>query len=597
MNLKRIISVMIILGFMLTALTACYTGNTPSQASSEPTVQPTESPSTPSPSPTGTPEPEASPTPVTLPLNKVQQSKEYFSPVLGLCEDYPRGTKVETIERDFALMAEYGISDMRVSIAWGDYERFKGSFDWKLLDTEVELAEKYGIELYPYICYSPTWATGGEWSDPPKNLQHWYDFVYALVDRYKGRINNWELWNEGDNRDFWSGTWDEQLELVKLGAQAVRDANPDARTIFGGLTNTRPSHINSIYTSGASENIDVINIHFYNETWNPNPTESIYNTIKSVADVIREHGGKQELWVAEIGYSDYVQKNGQVSDWVKQNAPYEKTKEFQAVTFIRSYSRIAATEDISTILWYEIKNLRLDSAAIGDVNNYFLGALDHNYFPKHLWFSIASLKQLFAAPYKNMDNELIVDKINAQKPYVHGFKRENGDVVVIAWNRGTKNEAIDVTIPGTFKDALRYSVTGEKTPYRYEDNGSTAKLSLELKPEYVNVIELFADKKPARLTVKNPQVTKISEDTYKVSAAAANIGDDEARTITAEIIVNEALEVTQAAEIVIDTLAPGAEKQLSWNVKVKNAEKLPQMWIAVNHANSPASAILAELPE
>ena len=85
-----------------------------------------------------------------------------------------------------------------------------------------------------------------------------------VVDRYKDDIKYWELWNEGDNRDFWLGTWQEQLELVKVGAIAVKDAYPEAVTIFGGLTNKTPGHVNTIYTSGVAEYIDVIHIHYYN---------------------------------------------------------------------------------------------------------------------------------------------------------------------------------------------------------------------------------------------------------------------------------------------------------------------------------------------
>ncbi|MCR2822370.1 GH39 family glycosyl hydrolase [Lederbergia panacisoli] len=542
-----------------------------------------------------TPESEK-PIPATLPLNKLQQT-EYYSPILGLAEDYPRGTLLDSIEKDFSLMNQYGVSDIRVSVAWGDYERNKHIFDWGLLDKYVELAEQYGIELYPYICYSPPWATGSDWKAPPKDYQDWYDFVYTLVDRYKGKINQWELWNEGDNYDFWTGSWGEQIELVKVGAQAVKDANPNARTVFGGLTDLKKNHVRSIFKDGAADNIDVINIHFYNETWNPNATERIYDDIKIVADVIRENGGKQELWIAEIGYSDYVQEDGiKVSDWVRKKAPYEKTKEFQAVTFMRAYSLIAATEDVSTILWYEIKNLRLNSEAIGDVNNYFLGALDHNYFPKHLWFSIAATKQLFSNPFITIDDELVIDQKDAVKPYVHAFKRENGDVILMAWNRGTEDETIEVTVPGNFSKAIRYSVTGEKTPFEFDANEDSTTLSLELKPEYTNTIELIKAKNaPARVTISNPQVIKESGGIYTVTAMATNIGDEVAVAIISEIFVNEGLEVEGDHIQVIEKIKPGEEIELSWMVERIESKESPQLWIAVNPKESPLAAVLVEI--
>ncbi len=543
-----------------------------------------------------TPSPSPNPERISVPLNRHQQGTEFFSPVLGLCEDYPKGTAVSTIEKDFALMASYGLSDMRVSIAWGDYEPRKGFSDWTLLDQKVELASKYGITLYPYICYSPRWATGGNWMDPPLDYDDWYDFVYMVVDRYKDDIKYWELWNEGDNRDFWLGTWQEQLELVKAGAIAVKDAYPEAVTIFGGLTNKTPGHVNTIYTSGVAEYIDVINIHYYNETWDSSPTENIYGVTKLVADVIRRNGGNQELWIAEIGYSDYVQEDGSISDWTRINAPYEKTQDFQAVTFVRSYSRIVATEDVSVILWYEIKNLRLDSVAIGDVNNYFLGTLDHNYFPKPLWFAVASTKKLFEAPFKTIDDLLTVDKKDAVRPYYHAFLRENGDVVLLAWNRGLVNENITISVPGNFSNAISYSVTGEKEKIDFIGSENETIFDLELIPEKMHIIELFADSTPVRLNVYNPQIVSKGQNKYTVSATIKNIGNAVSEAVIAEIFTNEEIFDIENAIIEIDFLSAGQYATVSWDIEKTGSEDPVRLWISVKDNLTPPGAILIELP-
>lgn len=589
-NYSKLSAILIYIVLLIAVLSACNS-KLPSQSVETPTLTPVEAEQADADTDQEK-DHENTPKPVAVPLNQHQQS-EYYSPILGLCEDYPRGTSVETVERDFALMQEYGIGDIRISIAWGDYESVPGKFNWTLLDKIVELSEQYNIELYPYICYAPTWATvEPDWKYPPKDMQDWYDFVYTVVERYKGKINNWELWNEGDNRDFWLGTWSEQLELVKIGAKAVKEANPDARTIFGGLTKLELMHVSTIYTSGAAEYIDVINIHYYNETWSSSPTESIYDTTKIVASIIKKNGGKQELWIAEIGYSDYIQEDGQVSYQYSVRAPYEKTKEFQAVTFLRSYARIAATEEVSTILWYEVKNLRLDSVAIGDVNNYFLGALDHNYFPKHLWFAISGAKQLFAEPYKSIDRELMIDHETNMESYVHAFQRENGDVILAAWNRGSNKDTIKVTLPGTFQKGIHYSITGEKEVIEFETQSNTT-MELTLEPDNINLIELIAEEAPARLTLKNTELTKQSDGTYLVSAIAKNIGDQAAYNFIADLVVNAAFE-TEETKLKI-SLEPGEEKSITWSIKGADSSEDPQLWVTLNHDSSPVVASLLEL--
>lgn len=529
--------------------------------------------------------------PVELPLNHYQQGSEYFSPILGLCEDYPRGTFAEDIELDFALMAEYGITDLRISIAWNDYEFAKGFTDWWLLDDIVALAEQYGIKLYPYIAYAPTWATRASWMSPPEDMQDWYDFVYEAVDRYKDYIHTWELWNEGDNEEFWVGTWEEQLELVKVGAQAVKAADPTAKTVFGGLTNKDPRHVETIFTSGVADYIDVINVHYYNETWDATPAERIYDSVKEVADVIRTYGGKQELWIAEIGYSDYVDETGRVSYWVRTRAPYEKTREFQAVTFVRSYGLIAATEDVSNVLWYEVKDLRSSSAAIGDVNNYHLGALEQSLFPKHLWFAVASVKQLFAAPYRSIDSEIVIDDSSARAPYVYAFRRENGDVILLAWNRGLNVESIAVTLPGEFNAAVQHSVTGEKTLVNYAATADGTIVELELRPENVQIIELFAQEVPALLTLDNVVVTDMGNSQYEISVQVRNIGSDTVRGATIELVANQGVEVMSFQSIIVDEIGAGQAIDMKWNVSTNSNA---QAWVVTRSQSHGLAATLVE---
>ena len=530
--------------------------------------------------------------PVSLPLNKLQQDSEFFSPILGLCEDYPYGTWAEDIEQDFALMADYGISDIRVSIAWRDYEFARGYTDWWLMDDKVDLAEQYGITLYPYICYAPTWATGASMMSPPLDYEDWYNFVFELVSRYKGRIPTWELWNEGDNEEFWVGTWEEQLELIKVGAQAVKAADPDAKTVFGGLTNLDPNHVNTIFTSGVADYIDIINIHFYHETWNPSRTEQIYSDVKAIADVIRRHGGKQELWIAEIGYSDYVDENGQVSYWVRTRAPYEKTREFQGVTFARAYARIAATEDVSNILWYELKNLSMTSSAIGDVNNYYLGALDHDYFPKHLWFAIANVNELFAPGFRSIDDRLVVESKDGITPYVHAFERENGDVILMAWQRGASTESIQVTVPQVQGRVFQYSVTGVKNELSYTSSGNDTTMVLELDPADIQIIEIVTED-VSRITLRDVEVTHLSGDSYTISAKAINLGENWSPTVVAEVFGNNDVELLQEATWMIGELAPGEEVEIFWDVEINNSEDA-EAWISLRGAGLAPSAILLQ---
>jgi hypothetical protein len=522
---------------------------------------------------------------ISSPLNPHQQGSEYYSPILGLCEDYPEGEDAEWVEPDFALMKEYGLRDIRVSIAWGDYERSRGKRDWSLLKKVIGSARAYGIKLYPYICYAPRWATGGSWNSPPADNKDWYNFIYALVSEFKGDkdvIDTWEIWNEGDNiPQWWDGTWQAQVEFVKTGAQAAKKADLGARIVFGGFAQSDAPGLEDIYSSGCADYIDVINIHFYYETWSRTRTERIYNTVKKVADVIRKHGGKQELWVAEIGYSDYG--SGPV--------PHEKTQAFQAETFLRSYSQIAATGDVSTVLWYEVKNLRNTSAAIGDDNNRYLGALDHDRFPKPLWFAISGTKKLFAVPVQPVTVSVGDNSITE---YVYGFKNERGDATVMAWKRGDEGGQIEITVPGSYHSAIRRSATGVKTHITFTQSNGAATLVLDLDPRETEVIELFAGGIPGRLTMSTPDVENLGGK-YRISAKVSNIGGESLSGITGKIIAGLDVNPRGTETIAIGTLASGEEQEISWegSVSAGGTGGRSKLWLAALHDGDIAAQLVS----
>ena len=42
-------------------------------------------------------------------------------------------------------------------------------------------------------------------SSPPADIEDWRAYVRAVATRYKGRIRYWELWNEVNDKLFYSG--------------------------------------------------------------------------------------------------------------------------------------------------------------------------------------------------------------------------------------------------------------------------------------------------------------------------------------------------------------------------------------------------------
>jgi hypothetical protein len=65
----------------------------------------------------------------------------------------------------------------------------------------------------------------------PDNIQDWKDFLTALIEHYNGttqpHIRYYELWNEANAHNFWSGTF---AQMVALGQAAYPIIHQDSRS-------------------------------------------------------------------------------------------------------------------------------------------------------------------------------------------------------------------------------------------------------------------------------------------------------------------------------------------------------------------------------
>ncbi|HET6317140.1 MAG TPA: hypothetical protein VFG86_11830, partial [Chloroflexota bacterium] len=153
-------------------------------------------------------------------------------------------------------MSELGAGWTRVLLAWHHIQSNNPIDYWGfgrvLRENVLEQQVAQGVKVAGVFQYTPTWAA----TDPahtyravPRNLLLPYDdpenyfgqFVYQTVRRYAGRIDEWIIWNEPDflstdpgvgESYTWLGTEDEFAQLLRVGYQAVKRANPQARVSF-----------------------------------------------------------------------------------------------------------------------------------------------------------------------------------------------------------------------------------------------------------------------------------------------------------------------------------------------------------------------------
>lgn len=438
-------------------------------------------------------------------------TSEYYNMPVGLCEDYPEETTTpQIIKNDFEFLKKEKVKLLRISFGWDAIESEKGKYNWLFWDDYVKTAvDEYGITLVPYICYTPPWISTGDstsfWNYPPKDNKAFADFVKNLVTRYKDRIKTWELWNEPDIKIYWQGTQEEFAQFIKAGAQAVKQADPDAKVVLGGIAYDPDFIMHMFRDYGLSHYIDIVNCHNYFETWHRHSVEEITTYLNEIQDIIWRYGDKQALWVAEVGYSTF-RKGSHVSESYDAYYKYEHTAEYQPAALFKILTIIRANENVEAVAWYELKDLHTGEEVIGDNdNNRFLGVAYSDWRPKPAATALTFFNDLFSQKSKCIDNIVKTDIPVKSDVQVHSFQNEDGSIIICAWlktsnpgSRGNdrsgnaidkRKQKIAVTIPLlniNYKTAILYDELGMKKKFPGSIKKESSASSI-----IINDIELF----------------------------------------------------------------------------------------------------------
>ncbi len=193
---------------------------------------------------------------------------------------------------------EAGIGWVRIDVNWMSFEPSKGNFDWSELDAVVAQARSRGLKIYPSIGYTPAWATDGPvQTGVPRNSSDWTSAVTAAVNRYKGNIQYWGIWNEPNTGSFWTGTRQQFIDtIVKPGADAIHAADPNAKVLAPELA--------TFFSSGrvwyqwmadilaqAGSKIDIVSHHTY-----PRPLSASYTTLTGHLNNATLVGSNPDNW-------------------------------------------------------------------------------------------------------------------------------------------------------------------------------------------------------------------------------------------------------------------------------------------------------------
>ncbi|MFP4345271.1 MAG: O-antigen ligase family protein [Anaerolineales bacterium] len=214
---------------------------------------------------------------------------------------------VETIEAG-------GFTWVRQRFPWAAIEPQPGEFDWEPWDRIVATSVERGLQIIPVLDSPPAWA------GTPPDPEAFARFAGALANHYMAQLVYYEVWHNPNLGETWDGDVDPYLyaELLALGAEAIRAADPDARIILGGLApnlEQGPQNYNevrfleSLYVAGAAPYFDVVGVQPYGFYTGPEDREvdlALMNFSRPllVREVLAAHGDEEKaVWATHFGWN------------------------------------------------------------------------------------------------------------------------------------------------------------------------------------------------------------------------------------------------------------------------------------------------------
>lgn len=149
----------------------------------------------------------------------------------------------ETLDRDFTDYDQYkeylvplGIKRLRMQAGWDKTERIKGQYDWAWLDHIIDDAHKRGLKPWLQMSYGNHNYPNGGGSNlgagvptSKEALHAWDRWAEALVERYKNKVVDWEIWNEPNFGDNQENTADKSAALNIRTIDIIKRIQPEAK--------------------------------------------------------------------------------------------------------------------------------------------------------------------------------------------------------------------------------------------------------------------------------------------------------------------------------------------------------------------------------
>jgi hypothetical protein len=311
----------------------------------------------------------------------------------------------------------------REGFSWSRIEPQPGQFHWEYFDGLLDCAQRNGISVYGLVSGWAPWSK----AYTPEGVEEYAAFLRQLVGHYKGRIKQWEIWNE-PNIFFWQGPKELYAELLKRSYAVVKEVDPTAQVLGISTAGIDSKFIARMLNLGAP--FDVLTIHPYRKQFDD---RGFIDDLKKVSEQVKlADGGTRPVWLTEMGWATHVPHHVLGQDFEPV------TQRVQAELLARCYLCSIVSGVEPRTFWYDFR----DDGSDPFYFEHNLGTLRQDGRPKPAYLAFATLTSVLGG--LKFDGPVVA----GEGTFAFRFRssRPDGREALAVWNPSSDAE-VEFTLP------------------------------------------------------------------------------------------------------------------------------------------------------
>jgi hypothetical protein len=179
--------------------------------------------------------------------------------------------------------------------------------DYSGLDQVMTLAQRYHLRVLADLLTIPPWMAACPDSDPvsrsrcpPASISDYGHMIGQIAAHAEPVIRDWEIWNEPDRAEFFSGTPADYAQMLRAAHDAIKAVDSQANVVLGGITGTYSTGwLDQVFATPGADAIhafDTANLH------ERGGLDTLGGDVGTVRAFFAARGFTGPLWVTEHGY-------------------------------------------------------------------------------------------------------------------------------------------------------------------------------------------------------------------------------------------------------------------------------------------------------